>query len=150
MTGLGEQIHVMASEAAKTALTEQKGRFLDEFRLQLREEAVKAMQSLMLASKADFTELALRELNEANEAGARTKYAHWTKKIEQDMESARQHMMIQAKEVNQSLDSMAASTIERVQRSMELPAVKRWTDSCLGCGTRLRPCSWKQGKPCSH
>jgi len=29
------------------------------------------MQSLMLASKADFTELALRELNEANEAGAR-------------------------------------------------------------------------------
>jgi len=119
MTGLGEQIHVMASEAAKTALAEQKSRFLDEFRLQLREEAVKAMQSLMLASKADFTELALRELNEANEAGARTKYAHWTKKIEQDMESARQHMMIQAKEVNQSLDSMAASTIERVQRSME-------------------------------
>jgi len=119
MAGLGEQIHAMASEAAKTALAEQKGRLLEEFRLQLREEAVKAMQSLMLASKADFTELALKELNEANEAGARTKYAHWTKKIEQDMESARQHMMIQAKEVNQSLDSMAASTIERVKHSME-------------------------------
>jgi hypothetical protein len=119
MAGLGEQIQVMASEAAKTALTEQKSRLLDEFRLQLREEAVKAMQSLMLASKADFTQLALKELTEANEAGARTNYANWTKKIEQDMESARQHMMIQAKEVNQSLDSMAAGTIERVQRSME-------------------------------
>jgi len=119
MAGLGEQIHVMASEATKTALTEQKSRLLDEFRLQLRGEAVKAMQSLMLASKADFTQLALKELNEANEAGARTKYAQWTKKIEQDMESARQHMLIQAKEVNQSLESMAASTIERVQRSME-------------------------------
>jgi hypothetical protein len=119
MAGLGEQIHAMASEAAKTALTEQKSRLLDEFRLQLREEAVKAMQSLMLASKADFTQLALKELNEANEAGARTNYAHWTKKIEQDMDSARQHMLIQAKEVNQSLDSMAATTIERVQRSME-------------------------------
>jgi hypothetical protein len=119
MAGLGEQIQVMASEAAKTALTEQKSRLLDEFRLQLREEAVKAMQSLMLASKADFTQLALKELTEANEAGARTNYANWTKKIEQDMESARQHMLIQAKEVNQSLDSMAAGTIERVQRSME-------------------------------
>ncbi len=119
MAGLGEQIQVMASEAAKTALTEQKSRLLDEFRLQLREEAVKAMQSLILASKADFTHLALKELNEAHEAGARTHYDHWMKKIEQDMEGARQHMMIQAKEVNQSLDSMAASTIERVQRSME-------------------------------
>jgi hypothetical protein len=119
MAGLGEQIQVMASEAAKTALTEQKNRLLDEFRLQLREEAVKAMQSLILASKADFTQLALKELNEAHEAGARTNYANWMKKIEQDMEGARQHMMIQAKEVNQSLDIMAASTIERVQRSME-------------------------------
>jgi len=119
MAGLGEQIHVMASEAAKTALAEQKSGLLDEFRLQLRGEAVKAMQSLMLASKADFTQLALKELTEANEAGGRTNYADWTKKIEQDMESARQHMLIQAKEVNQSLDSMAASTIERVQRSME-------------------------------
>jgi len=32
---LGEQIHVMGSEAAKTDLAEQKSRFLDEFRLQV-------------------------------------------------------------------------------------------------------------------
>jgi hypothetical protein len=119
MAGLGEQMQAMASHATKTALTEQKSRLLDEVRLQLRQEAIKALQSVILASKEDLTRLALKELNEAHEAGARNNYARWVEKIGQDMESARQHMMSQAKEVSQRLDSMAVSTIERVQRSME-------------------------------
>ena len=41
------------------------------------------------------------------------------KKVEQVMESARQPMLVQAKEVSQRLDSVAAGTIERVQRSMD-------------------------------
>jgi type I site-specific restriction-modification system R (restriction) subunit len=40
-------------------------------------------------------------------------------KIGQDMESARQHMLNQTKEVSQRVDSLAAATVERVQRSME-------------------------------
>ena len=120
MAGMGEQIQNMASKAATTALTEQKNRFLDEFRSQLRDEAIKTMQSVILASKEDFNRRALKELNEAHEAGARTIYARWMKKIEQDMESARQHMLIQGKEVSQHLDSIAAGTIERVQRNMEV------------------------------
>ena len=51
--------------------------------------------------------------------GARNNYALWMKKVQQDMESARQHMLMQGKEVSQRLDGMAASTIERVQRNME-------------------------------
>jgi hypothetical protein len=62
---------------------------------------------------------ALKELSEAQEAGARNSYALWMKKVEQDMESARQHVLIQGKEVSQRLDGMAVSTIERVQRNME-------------------------------
>jgi len=85
MAGLGEQIHVMASEAAKNGSRRAEERVTRRVSLQLRGEAVKAMQSLMLASKADFTQLALKELTEANEAGGRTNYANWTKKIEQDM-----------------------------------------------------------------
>jgi hypothetical protein len=119
MAGMGEQIQGMASKAATMALTEQKTRLLDEFRLTLREEAVKAIQSVMFAAKENFTRLALKELNEAHEAGARANYARWIIKIEQDMEDAKQKMTNQAHEASQRLDGMAAYTIERVQRSME-------------------------------
>jgi hypothetical protein len=119
MAGLGEQIQVMASEAATSAFTKETNRFLDEFRVRLRDEATKAMQSVIQNCKEELTRRALKELNEAYEAGARTRYARWITTIEQDMASARQHMMVQGKEVAQRLDGMAVSTIERVQRNME-------------------------------
>src|SRR6266404_3218261 len=119
MAGLGEQMQILATEAARTALAEQKGRLLEDFRSQLRQEAIRAMQSVILASKEDFTRLALKELNVAHEAGARANYSRWMEKIGQDMESARQHMLNQTKEVSQRVDSLAAATVERVQRSME-------------------------------
>jgi len=119
MAGLGEQMQILATEAARTALAEQKGRLLEDFRSQLRQEAIKAMQSVILASKEDFTRLALKELNVAHEAGARANYSRWMEKIGQDMESARQHMLNQTKEVSQRVDTLAAATVERVQRSME-------------------------------
>jgi len=74
---------------------------VEDFRLQLRQEAIRAMQSVILASKEDFTRLALKELNVAHEAGARANYSRWMEKIGQDMESARQHMLNQTKEVSQ-------------------------------------------------
>ena len=61
----------------------------------------------------------MKELSEAHEAGARNNYALWMKKVQQDMESARQHLLSQGKEVSQRLDGMAAGTIERVQHNME-------------------------------
>jgi len=119
MVGFGEQIQTMASEAAAAALGNEKSRLLEEFRAQLREEAVKAIQSAISASKEIISRQALKDLNAANEAGARSNYALWMKKIEQDMESARQHMLTQAKEVNRRIDGLAVSAIERVQQNME-------------------------------
>ena len=119
MVGLGEQIQIMASEAAAGALVKEKSRLLEEFRVQLRNEAVKTIQFAISSSKDVIARQAMKELNEAHEAGARNNYALWMKKIEQDMESARQHMLIQVKEVSRRIDGMAASTIERVQRNME-------------------------------
>jgi len=119
MVGLGQQIQTMASEAAAAAIVEEKSRLLEEFRAQFREEAVKAIQSAMAASKEVVVRQAMKELSEAHEAGARNNYAQWMKKVQQDMESARQHLLNQGKEVSQRLDGMAAGTIERVQRNME-------------------------------
>ena len=71
------------------------------------------------ASKEVIVRQAMKELNEAQEAGARSSYAAWMKKVQQDMEGARQHVLKQGKEVSERLDGMAVSTIERVQRNME-------------------------------
>lgn len=119
MVGLGEQIQNMASEAAAAALVKEKSRLLDEFRAQLREEAVKTIQSAISASKEVIVRQAMKELNEAHEAGARSNYAHWMKKVQEDMESARLHALNQGKEMSQHLEGLASSTIERVQRNME-------------------------------
>jgi hypothetical protein len=119
MVGLGEQIQSMASEAAAAALVKEKSRLMEEFRAQFREEAVKAIQSAISSSKEAIMRQAMKELGEAHEAGARNNYAQWMKKVQQDMESARQHLLNQGKEVGQRLDGMAAGTIERVQRNME-------------------------------
>src|SRR4029077_2122786 len=114
MLGLGEQIQTMASDAAAAALVQEKSRLLQEFRAQLRDEAGKTIQSAISASKEVIVRQALKEMSESLEAGARNNYALWMKKIERDMESARQHMLIQVKEVNRRIDGMAGSTIERV------------------------------------
>jgi hypothetical protein len=71
------------------------------------------------ASKEVIVRQAMKELNEAHEAGARSNYAAWMKKVQQDMEGARAHVLKQGKEVSERLDGMAVSTIERVQRNME-------------------------------
>ena len=64
MTGLGEQIQVVASQAATAALTNEKSRLLEqlraELRAQLRDEAMQTMQSVMTASKEEFTRRAFR------------------------------------------------------------------------------------------
>lgn len=119
MVGLGEQIQNMASEAASAALVKEKSRLLEEFRAQLRQEAVQTIQSAITASKEVIVRQAMKELSEAHEAGARSNYAHWMKKVQTDMESARLHVLNQGKEMTQQLDGLATTTIERVQKNLE-------------------------------
>ena len=119
MVGLGEQIQNMASEAASAALVREKGRLIEEFRTQLREEAIKTVHAAISASRDTIVRQAMKELSQAYEAGARHNYNVWINKVQQDMESARQHVLSQEKQVGQRLDALAARTIERVQRNME-------------------------------
>ena len=119
MVGLGEQIQTMASEAAAAALAKDKGRLLEEFRAQLRDEALKTIQSVISASKEVIVHQGMKELREAQEAGARNSHALWRKQIQQDLETARKYMLAQGKEMSQRLDAMAISTIERVQSEVE-------------------------------
>ena len=119
MVGLGEQIQSMASAAASTALVQEKSRILAEFRAQLQDEAVKTVRSAITASKEIIARQALKELSEAHESTAKSNYTLWVRKLQQDMESVRQHLVTQGTEVSHRLDGMAVTTIERVQRNME-------------------------------
>ena len=119
MAGIGEQIQIMSAEAAREALAREKSQQVEEFRAQLRDEAAKTMQAVVSASREDITRQALKALLDAHEVGARTNHARWIKKIEQDLETARQHMLRQVNEVTQRIDALAAATTERVQRNME-------------------------------
>ena len=109
----------MANEAAATALVKEKGRLMEEFRAQIRTEAIKTIQSTISASKEVIAHQAMKELSEAHEAGVRNNYAVWMKKMEHDMEGARQHMLSQVKEVSRRIEGLAASATERVQHNME-------------------------------
>jgi hypothetical protein len=119
MAGFGEQIQIMSAEAARNALVSEKSRAVEEFRVQLRDEAAKTVQAVIAASKEDISRQALKSLLDAHEAGARINHARWIKKIEQDLETARQHMLRQIKEVSQRIDTLAAAATERVQKNME-------------------------------
>ena len=122
MAGLGEQIQIKAAEAAREALMREKSRQVEEFRMQLRDEAAKAVQSVITSSKEEISRQALKGLMEAHEAGARINYARWIKKVEQDMEKVRQHLIGQVSEVNRRVDALATGTVERVQRNVETTA----------------------------
>lgn len=119
MAGFGEQIQFMASEAANAALVQEKSRLLEEIRVQLRDDAARAIQAAVSASREVIVRQALKAMSEAHESVARNNYAIWTKKIEQDMESVRQHFLAREAEASRRLDVLAATAIERVQRSME-------------------------------
>lgn len=119
MAGFGEQMQIMSAEAARDALEKEKSRQMDEFRVQLRDEAAKTMYSVIASTKEDISRQALKALLDAHEAGARTNHARWIKKIEQDLETARQHMLRQVKEVTQRIDTLATTTTDRVQQNME-------------------------------
>jgi len=119
MVVFGEQIQSMASEAASAALIKEKGRLLEEFRAQLRDEAMVAIQSAISNSKDAIARQTIKTVSEAHEAAARESHVLWRKKIEQDLESARQHMLGQEKDMTQRLDVMAVSTIDRVQSKMD-------------------------------
>ena len=119
MGGLSNQIQATVSEIAAVTLTNERNRYLDEFRVQLQNEAAGTIERVIATSKDELARRALKVLNEATEATVRTSHERWIGTIEQDIENARQRMLIQGNELNQRVDSMATGTIERLQRTLE-------------------------------
>lgn len=119
MDGMSNQIQVAVSQIAAVTLANEKRRFLEEFRAQLQNEAAVTIEQIIATSKEDLTRRALDVLNEASETTVRTSHERLVGSIEQDIESAKQRMLIHGNELSQRADSLANSTIERLQRTLE-------------------------------
>ena len=119
MAGLSQQIQVMVTETAAVSLVNEKNRLIGEFCVQLEDEAAKTIERVLATSKEVWARRALKELSEQQEAAARDNHERWIRAIEQDLQAARERMDIQGIEVSQRIDSMANSTIERLQRSLD-------------------------------
>jgi hypothetical protein len=119
MAGMSNQIQVAVSEIAAVTLANEKKRFLDEFRVQLQDEANETIERVIATSKEGLTRRALDVLNEATETTVRTGQERLIGAIEQDIESAKQRMSIHGNELSERADRLANSAIERLQRTLE-------------------------------
>jgi hypothetical protein len=119
MGGLRNQIQLTVSEIAAVTLANEKNRMLDEFRVQLQNEAAGTIERVIAASKEDLARREMKVLNEAAETTVRTSHQRLIGAIEQDLENAKQRMLIQGNELSQRAESMTTGTIERLQRTLE-------------------------------
>jgi len=119
MSGISNQIQVTVTEIAAATLANERHRLLEEFRAQLQNEAAGTIERVIETSQEELARRALKVLNEASEATVRTSHERLIGAIEQDVENARQRMLVQGNELNQRVDSMATRTIEQLQRTLE-------------------------------
>jgi hypothetical protein len=119
MVGLGEQIQVMASKAATAAIANEKDRLLDEFRVQLQDQATKTLKRVIVASKEEMAGPVLRELNKVHETHAAATYERWNKKLEQDFGNAAERAVGLSNKVTERIEGATAGAIEQVQSSTD-------------------------------
>jgi len=120
MGGLSNQIQVTVSEIAAVTLAGERGRLLDEFRAQLQNEAAGTIERVIATANDELARRGLKALSEAAEATVSASHERLVGVIEQDLEDAKQRMLTQENEVSQRVAGVATSTIERVQRSLEV------------------------------
>ena len=119
MGGISNQIQATVSEIAAATLAKERNRLLDEFRVQIQNEATGTIERVIESSKEELARRGLKALNEAAEATVRTSHERLIGAIEQDIENAKQRMSIHENELNQRTDTMTARTIEQLQRTLE-------------------------------
>jgi hypothetical protein len=119
MVGISNQIQSTVSELAAATLANERTRMLEEFRIQLQNEAAGTMERVIETSKEELARRALQVLNEASEASIRASHERLLGAIEQDIENARQRMLTEGDELNQRVDSLATRTMEQLQRTIE-------------------------------
>lgn len=119
MAGISNQVQATVTEIAALTLANERNRLLEEFRAQIQNEAVGTIEHVIESSREELARRAFKILSESTDATVQASHERLLGAIEQDMENARQRMLIQGNELNQRVDSMATRTIEQLQRTIE-------------------------------
>ena len=119
MGGLSHQIRITVCEIAAATLADERKRLLDEFRVQLQNEATGTIEHIIATSKDELARRGLKVLNDGAEATVRSKHDSLVAAIQRDIESASQRMTAQGDELTQRIAGMATGTVERLERTFE-------------------------------
>jgi len=113
---------------------------LEEFRAQLRDEALKAIQSAIFASKEVIARQTAKEMSEAHEAARQDSHALCGKRSSQDMVRAPGSICkVQGREVAQRLDALRPARSSACKANGRHTQLKRWTASYLAFANQIAP-----------
>jgi hypothetical protein len=119
MAALSSQIHITISEIAAATLANERNRLLDEFRVQLQNEAAGTIERVIATSQEELARRALKVLNEGAAATVRSSHESLVVAIERDIANAEQRMAAQGDELAERIANMSTGTIDRLQRTFE-------------------------------
>ncbi len=139
VSGLGEQIQLMAAKSAALAVDQEKGRHLADFRAQLQIEASRTLDSVLSATRDELRHKMQEELNHVRDEVTRTAQERWTKKVEKDLAAIAERVSAQNAGLSQRVEGMTAIAVERLQTSIEDAQINAASQFIAGVQQQLAP-----------
>jgi hypothetical protein len=139
VSGLGEQIQLMAAKSAALAVDQEKGRHLADFRAQLQIEASRTLDSVLSATRDELRHKMQEELNHVRDEVTRTAQERWTKKVEKDLAAIAERVAAQNAGLSERVEGMTAIAVERLQTSIEDAQINAASQFIAGVQQQLAP-----------
>ncbi len=139
LSGLGEQIQLMAAKSAALAVDQEKGRHLADFRAQLQIEASRTLDSVLSATRDELRHKMQDELNHVQDEVTRTAQVRWTKKVEKDLAAIAERVAAQNAGLSERVEGMTAIAVERLQTSIEDAQMNAASQFIAGVQQQLAP-----------
>jgi len=114
-----QQMEIMISEAADSAVREKTASILTDIHSRLREDAKTILNDMTATQTAGWIEQSLKQMQRASQERAQALESQWTKKIDEDLGQSLARIDLRQHEVEQLSETLFNNTLERLQRSLE-------------------------------
>jgi phage terminase small subunit len=114
-----QQMELMISEAAATAVREKTASLVSEIRAGLRDDAKNILVQVAATQAGDWATQCLKQIQQAGQESAQTLHSKWTKKIAADFGESLQRIETRQREVEVLSETLFANSLERLQRTLE-------------------------------
>jgi hypothetical protein len=114
-----QQMELMISEAAATAVREKTATLASEIRAGLRDDAKNILVQVAATQAGDWATQCLKQIQQASQESAQTLHSKWTKKIAADFGESLQRIETRQREVEVLSETLFANSLERLQRTLE-------------------------------